>query len=66
MTMASTGDTLTMPDGTSFAIVESAADSAGERIEFEIMMAPGAQGPPKHFHRSLLGRALGWQPGSRG
>jgi mannose-6-phosphate isomerase-like protein (cupin superfamily) len=48
--MAATGDTLTMPDGTSFSIVESAADSAGKRIEFEITMAPGAQGPPKHFH----------------
>jgi quercetin dioxygenase-like cupin family protein len=48
--MAATGDTLTMPDGTSFLIVESAADSGGQRIEFEITMAPGAQGPPKHFH----------------
>jgi quercetin dioxygenase-like cupin family protein len=48
--MAGTGDTLTMPDGTSFSIIESAADSDGKRIEFEITMAPGAQGPPKHFH----------------
>jgi quercetin dioxygenase-like cupin family protein len=39
-----------MPDGTSFSIVESAADSGGKRIEFEITMAPGALGPPKHFH----------------
>ena len=48
--MPVTGDTLTMPDGTSFSIVESAADSGGKRIEFEISMAPGALGPPKHFH----------------
>jgi mannose-6-phosphate isomerase-like protein (cupin superfamily) len=48
--VAGTGDTLTMPDGTSFLIVESAADGGGERIEFEVTMAPGAQGPPKHFH----------------
>jgi mannose-6-phosphate isomerase-like protein (cupin superfamily) len=48
--MAVTGDTLTMPDGTSFTIVESAADSGGARVEFEITMAPGAMGPPKHFH----------------
>jgi len=48
--MAITGDTLTMPDGTSFSIIESAADSGGKRIEFEITMAPGAMGPPKHFH----------------
>jgi mannose-6-phosphate isomerase-like protein (cupin superfamily) len=47
---AATGDTLTLPGGTSFAIVESAADSGGERIEFEIAMPPGAPGPPKHFH----------------
>ena len=45
-----TGDTLTMPDGTAFLIVESAAHSDGERIEFEVTMAPGAMGPPKHFH----------------
>ena len=48
--VAMTGETLRMPDGTSFLIVESAADSGGERIEFEIAMAPGAMGPPKHFH----------------
>jgi quercetin dioxygenase-like cupin family protein len=48
--VARTGDTLTLPDGTSFLIVESAADSGGERITFEITMAPGALGPPKHFH----------------
>lgn len=48
--MAVTGDTLTMPDGTSFLVIESAADSSGDRIEFEITMAPGAIGPPKHFH----------------
>jgi mannose-6-phosphate isomerase-like protein (cupin superfamily) len=47
---AATGDTLTMPDGTSFTVVESAADSNGKRIEFEISMGPGAMGPPKHFH----------------
>jgi mannose-6-phosphate isomerase-like protein (cupin superfamily) len=48
--MAETGDALTVPDGTSFSIIESAADSAGGRIEFEVTMAPDAQGPPKHFH----------------
>jgi quercetin dioxygenase-like cupin family protein len=39
-----------MPGGTSFLIIESAADSDGERVEFEITMAPGALGPPKHYH----------------
>ena len=48
--MAATGDTLALPDGTSFLIVESAADSRGERIEFEVTMAPDALGPPRHFH----------------
>jgi mannose-6-phosphate isomerase-like protein (cupin superfamily) len=47
---ARSGQVLTMPDGTSFLIVESAADSDGSRIEFEITMKPGAMGPPKHFH----------------
>jgi mannose-6-phosphate isomerase-like protein (cupin superfamily) len=41
---------LTMPDGTSFLLVESAADSGGKRIEFEITMPPDALGPPKHLH----------------
>jgi quercetin dioxygenase-like cupin family protein len=50
--MAGTRETLTMPDGTSFVVVESAADSGGRRVEFEITMAPGALGPPKHFHPS--------------
>ena len=39
-----------MPGGTSFLIIEAAAESDGERVEFEITMAPGALGPPKHFH----------------
>ena len=48
--MAETGDTLTLPGGTAFTVVESAADSDGRRIEFEIAMPAGAMGPPKHFH----------------
>jgi quercetin dioxygenase-like cupin family protein len=48
--MAATGETLTLPDNTSFLIIESTADSGGQRVEFEITMAPGALGPPKHFH----------------
>src|SRR3954469_20346939 len=47
---ATTGDTLTLPGGTTFTIVESAADSDGRRVEFEIAMPAGAMGPPKHFH----------------
>jgi quercetin dioxygenase-like cupin family protein len=50
--VAATGDTLRMPDGTAFEIIESAADSGGERIEFEITIRPGSPGPPKHFHPS--------------
>ena len=48
--MAATGDILTLPGGTTFRIVESAADSDGRRVEFEITMAARAMGPPKHFH----------------
>ena len=47
--MAGTGDTLTTPDGTTFKIIESVADSDGERVEFEVTMAPGAMGPQKHL-----------------
>jgi quercetin dioxygenase-like cupin family protein len=28
----------------------SAAETAGERVELEIMLPPGASGPPPHFH----------------
>ena len=48
--MATAADVMAMPDGTSFRIVESAADSDRRRIEFEIEMPPGDLGPPKHFH----------------
>ncbi len=48
--MAATGETLRTPGGTSFSIVESAADSGGKRIEFQVTMPPGAPAPPKHFH----------------
>ena len=41
---------LAMPDGTTFAVIESASSSEGARIVFEITMAPGATGPPRHFH----------------
>jgi hypothetical protein len=45
-----------MPDGTLFRIVKSAAERGGERVEFEVTMAPGAMGPPKH-DRSSWGQA---------
>ncbi|MBV9605706.1 MAG: cupin domain-containing protein [Solirubrobacterales bacterium] len=50
MTMAQTGDTLTLPSGTTFRILESAADSAGQRVEFDITAGPGGHGPVRHFH----------------
>jgi quercetin dioxygenase-like cupin family protein len=48
--MASSGDTLTTPGGTSFLIIESTPESGGKRIEFEVTMPPDAPAPPKHFH----------------
>jgi quercetin dioxygenase-like cupin family protein len=48
--VADAGETLTLPGGTSFLVIESAAESDGQRVEFEITMAPGAVGPPKHLH----------------
>jgi quercetin dioxygenase-like cupin family protein len=41
---------LTMPDGTTFVVVESGAENGGARMEFEITMAPDAMGPPRHTH----------------
>lgn len=48
--MAETGDTLTLPSGTTFVVLQSTADTGGERVEFEITAGPGAHGPPRHFH----------------
>jgi quercetin dioxygenase-like cupin family protein len=47
-----TNPTLTMPDGTTFEVVESDSESGGARMEFEITMAPDAIGPPRHIHPS--------------
>jgi quercetin dioxygenase-like cupin family protein len=41
---------LTMPDGTTFVVVESGSCNDGAEIIFEITMAPGAMGPPRHSH----------------
>jgi len=41
---------LTMPDGTTFVILESGSENEGAQMTFEITMAPGALGPPRHTH----------------
>ncbi len=41
---------LTTPDGTTFVVVESPSSNDGSEITFEITMAPGAIGPPRHSH----------------
>jgi quercetin dioxygenase-like cupin family protein len=41
---------LTMPDGATFVVVESGLSNDGAEIIFEITMAPGAMGPPRHSH----------------
>ena len=41
---------LAMPDGTAFVVLESASDNDGARMTFEITMAAGAIGPPRHSH----------------
>lgn len=52
MKSLATNPTLTLPDGTSFEVVESDPESASARIDFEITMAPDAIGPPRHIHLS--------------
>ena len=41
---------LTMPDGSTFVVVESDSSNDGSEIIFEITMAPGAMSPPRHSH----------------
>jgi quercetin dioxygenase-like cupin family protein len=48
--LAATGDELRTLDGTTFLLVQSTQDSAGQRVEFEITLPPGAPSPPLHFH----------------
>jgi quercetin dioxygenase-like cupin family protein len=48
--VANTGDELKMLDGTTFRLVQSAQETRGERVEFEISLQPGAPSPPLHFH----------------
>jgi quercetin dioxygenase-like cupin family protein len=43
-------EALKMPDGTAFTVVESGRTNGGAQIVFEITMAPGAMGPPRHTH----------------
>src|SRR5690242_19070010 len=43
-------DTFALPGGSSFVVRRSAAETNGERVELEIMLPPGAAGPPPHFH----------------
>lgn len=41
---------LAMPDGTTFVVLESASDNDRAPMTFEITMAAGAIGPPRHSH----------------
>lgn len=41
---------LAMPDGTTFVVLESASDNDAAPMTFEITMAAGAIGPPRHAH----------------
>lgn len=40
---------LKLPNGV-FTLIESAEATSGERVSFEIVLPPGAHGPPPHFH----------------
>jgi quercetin dioxygenase-like cupin family protein len=48
--LAATGDELRMLEGSTFLLTQSAQDTGGERVEFEISLQPGAPSPPPHFH----------------
>jgi quercetin dioxygenase-like cupin family protein len=39
-----------MMDGTTFLLVQSAHDTGGERVEFELSLPPNGLSPPPHFH----------------
>jgi quercetin dioxygenase-like cupin family protein len=41
---------LIMPDRTTFVVVASGSNNDGAEVIFEITMAPGAIGPPRHTH----------------
>ena len=41
---------LTMPDGSTFSVLKSGSSNDDAEVIFEITMAPGAMGPPRHSH----------------
>lgn len=49
--MARRGQSIENPvAGDRMVFHETAADSGGERLRFELILEPGAQGPPEHVH----------------
>lgn len=50
--MPSAGDRYEMPDGSVYALVETAAETGGEYVECEFILPDGCVPPPPHVHRT--------------
>jgi quercetin dioxygenase-like cupin family protein len=48
--MAKTGDNFSLPDGITFTIRKSVADTGGEYVETQMTFPPGTSAPPPHTH----------------
>ena len=48
--MARSGDRFEMPDGSTYIVRRSAAETGGEYVEMEFVLPPGCVPPPPHFH----------------
>lgn len=48
--MAKRGDRFRMPDGNTYIVTRSAAETGGESIEMEFILPPKAVAPPPHIH----------------
>jgi quercetin dioxygenase-like cupin family protein len=50
--MARAGDRFEMPDGSTYEVTASSADTNGEAVEMVFTLPPGSFAPPPHIHDS--------------
>ncbi|MGH3006531.1 MAG: cupin domain-containing protein [Gaiellaceae bacterium] len=48
--MAKRGDRFVMPDGSTYIVTRSVAETGGESVEMEFILPPKAVAPPPHIH----------------
>jgi mannose-6-phosphate isomerase-like protein (cupin superfamily) len=52
--MAKTGDRFELPDGSTYEVTKSTAETDGERVEMDFTLPAGSYAPPAHVHHGLI------------